>query len=59
MKAIANSSKVRPKKKHRFNAQAFLDSAGLARRVVEYRKSEKIYTQGESTENVLYIQEGG
>jgi CRP-like cAMP-binding protein len=59
MKAIANSSKVRPKKKNTFNAQAFLDSAGLARKVVKYQKSEKIYTQGESTENVLYIQEGG
>ena len=42
-----------------FNAQAFLDSAGVARRVVEYRKSEKIYSQGESTKSVLYIQKGG
>src|ERR1700686_799842 len=59
MKAIASSSKVRSKKKSTFNAQAFLDSAGLARKVVEYRRSETIYTQGESTENVLYIQKGG
>jgi CRP/FNR family cyclic AMP-dependent transcriptional regulator len=42
-----------------FNAQAFLHSAGLARKVVEYRKSETIYSQGEPTENVLYIQKGG
>jgi CRP/FNR family cyclic AMP-dependent transcriptional regulator len=41
-----------------FNAQAFLDSAGLARKVVEYTKSETIYSQGEPTENVLYIQKG-
>ena len=59
MKAITNSSKGQSKKKVRFNAQAFLDSAGLARKVVEYRRSETIYTQGESTENVLYIQKGG
>ena len=59
MKAIARSSNVRSKKKYSFNAQAFLDSAGLARKVVEYRKSEKIYTQGESARNVLYIQKGG
>jgi CRP/FNR family transcriptional regulator, cyclic AMP receptor protein len=59
MKAIASSSKVRSKKKHPFNAQTFLNSAGLARKVVEYRRSEKIYTQGESAEAVLYIQEGG
>jgi CRP/FNR family cyclic AMP-dependent transcriptional regulator len=59
MKAIASSSKVRSKKNPAFNAQAFLDSAGLARRIVEYRKSEKIYSQGESIKNVLYIQKGG
>jgi CRP/FNR family transcriptional regulator, cyclic AMP receptor protein len=52
-------SKIRPKKKNAFNAQAFLDSAGLARRVVEYQKSETIYSQGESTNDVLYIQKGG
>ena len=46
-------------KKRAFNAQAFLDSAGLARKVVEYRKSERIYTQGEPAGNVLYIQKGG
>jgi CRP/FNR family cyclic AMP-dependent transcriptional regulator len=59
MKAIASSSKVRSKKNPVFNAQAFLDSAGLARRVVEYRRSEKIYSQGESIKDVLYIQKGG
>jgi CRP/FNR family transcriptional regulator, cyclic AMP receptor protein len=42
-----------------FDAQAFLDSAGVSRRVVEYRKSQKIYSQGDPTENVMYIQKGG
>jgi CRP/FNR family transcriptional regulator, cyclic AMP receptor protein len=42
-----------------FDAQAFLDSAGVERRIVEYRKSQKIYSQGEPAKNVLYIQEGG
>ena len=41
-----------------FDAQAFLDSAGVARRIVEYRKSQKIYSQGEQAKNVLYIQKG-
>src|ERR1700674_2557503 len=59
MKAIPSSSKVRSKINPAFNAQAFLDSAGLARRVVEYRRSEKIYSQGESIKDVLYIQKGG
>jgi CRP/FNR family transcriptional regulator, cyclic AMP receptor protein len=59
MKRIASSRKVRSKKNPAFSAKAFLDSAGLARRIVEYRKSEKIYSQGESTNDVLYIQKGG
>jgi CRP-like cAMP-binding protein len=59
MKGIASSRKIRSKKNSAFNAQAFLDSAGLARKVVEYRTSETIYSQGESIEDVLYIQKGG
>src|SRR6202521_1656093 len=59
MKVTKSISKVRSKKNPVFNAQAFLDSAGLARRIVEYQKSDRIYSQGESTNDVLYIQKGG
>jgi CRP-like cAMP-binding protein len=63
MREASNPRKVKARRKSTrkpaFDAQAFLDSAGLARRVVEYRRSEKIYSQGESTNNVLYIQKGG
>src|SRR6202030_3403745 len=59
MKATRSSRKVRSKKNSAFNAQAFLDSAGLSRRIVEYQKSAKIYSQGESTSDILYIQKGG
>src|SRR6202035_5175215 len=54
-----NKAGIKFKGKSVFSAQAFLDSDGLARKVVEYRKSETIYSQGEPTENVLYIQKGG
>jgi CRP-like cAMP-binding protein len=47
------------KQKGAFNAQTFLDSAGIARRIVEYRRSETIFTQGDSCDSVLYIQKGG
>jgi CRP/FNR family transcriptional regulator, cyclic AMP receptor protein len=47
------------KQKSTFNAQAFLDSAGIARRIVEYRRAELIFTQGDPGESVLYIQKGG
>src|SRR5713101_5977676 len=41
-----------------FNVQAFLDSAGIARRIVEYRQADVIFTQGGPCESVLYIQKG-
>src|SRR6476660_4303963 len=41
-----------------FNAQAFLDSAGVARKVAEYRRGEVIFTQGDPCKHVLYIQKG-
>jgi CRP-like cAMP-binding protein len=42
-----------------FNAQAFLDTAGIARKVMEYRRNESIYSQGQPAETVMYIQKGG
>jgi CRP-like cAMP-binding protein len=41
-----------------FNAQAFLDSAGLSRKIVKYRRGERIFTQGDPAEHVLYLQRG-
>jgi CRP/FNR family transcriptional regulator, cyclic AMP receptor protein len=63
MQVIASSSKIKsklkPREKRAFNVQAFLDSAGLARRIVEYRRSQKIYAQGDPASSVMYIQKGG
>jgi CRP/FNR family cyclic AMP-dependent transcriptional regulator len=42
-----------------FNAQAFLDSAGVARKVVEFPKKSAIFGQGDTAKHVMYIQEGG
>src|ERR1700674_5831809 len=42
-----------------FDAQAFLNSAGVARKVVEYRSSQKVYTQGGLATSVMYLQKGG
>jgi CRP/FNR family cyclic AMP-dependent transcriptional regulator len=42
-----------------FNAQAFLDSAGVARRVKAFKRAEIVYTQGDAAKSVLYLQEGG
>jgi CRP/FNR family transcriptional regulator, cyclic AMP receptor protein len=63
MQAIASSSKtkssIKLKEKRAFNVQAFLDSAGLAREIVQYRRSQQIYAQGEPATSVMYIQNGG
>jgi CRP-like cAMP-binding protein len=50
---------MKSKQKGPFNAQAFLDSAGIARKIVEYRRAEVIFAQGDPCEHVLYIQSGG
>jgi CRP/FNR family transcriptional regulator, cyclic AMP receptor protein len=42
-----------------FSAEAFLNSAGVAKRVVKYARDETIFVQGETCEGVLYIQTGG
>jgi CRP/FNR family transcriptional regulator, cyclic AMP receptor protein len=42
-----------------FNVQAFLDSAGIARKIAKYQRDEVIFTQGDPCEHVLYIQKGG
>jgi len=47
------------KKSRAFDAKAFLNSSGMARKTVEYRRSEKIYSQGEPATSVMYIQKGG
>jgi CRP-like cAMP-binding protein len=52
-------SNIKLKQNLGFDAQAFLDSAGVARRVVEYRRSQKIYSQGDPATSVMYVQKGG
>jgi CRP/FNR family transcriptional regulator, cyclic AMP receptor protein len=59
MEAIASSSKAQFNKKHIFNSRAYLASSGVARKVAEYQRSEKAYSQGEPATSVLYIQKGG
>jgi CRP-like cAMP-binding protein len=42
-----------------FNAQAFLDSAGVSKTSEDYARGEGIFAQGDSCDHVLYIQTGG
>jgi len=47
-----------PKPKRLFDAQAFLESAGLSRRIVEYPSGATIFAQGDACDHVLYVQKG-
>src|ERR1700740_1752078 len=53
-KKLTNNSKA-----GLFNAQDFLDTAGGARKVMEYSRGESIYSQGEAASTVMYVQKGG
>ena len=50
---------MKPQSGVAFDARAFLDSAGIDRKVVEYRRAEVIFAQGDPSRDVLYIQKGG
>ena len=45
--------------KARFNAQTFLASAGVAKRIHNFARSEVIFSQGDPCDSVMYIQDGG
>ena len=57
----ANNANPKPlsKKKDAFDAQTFLDSAGVAKKVKEFKGADVIYTQGDAAKGVLYLREGG
>ena len=44
---------------HPFSARMFLESAGLAKKLVEYRRGEAIFSQGDACQHVMYIHKGG
>jgi CRP/FNR family transcriptional regulator, cyclic AMP receptor protein len=52
-------TKSTSKKKHVFNAQAFLESVGVQRIIKEFKKGDVVYSQGDAARNVMYLREGG
>jgi CRP/FNR family cyclic AMP-dependent transcriptional regulator len=56
---------MRPKKPHvppkappGFDVEAYLESAGEARKVVHYRKGAVVFSQGDTGDDVRYLQKG-
>ena len=41
-----------------FNTQAVLDSTGIDKKIVEYRRADVIFAQGDPSQHVLYLQQG-
>jgi len=56
---VSRSARTDALKKPAFSVKAFLDSAGLGRRVARFRGKEAIFSQGDPADSVLYIQDGG
>jgi len=47
------------RKRSTFNAEAFLNSTGVARTITEFRKKEALFSQGDACKTIMYIQKGG
>jgi CRP/FNR family transcriptional regulator, cyclic AMP receptor protein len=45
-------------KKSTFDAQVFLDSVGVSRKIEEFRKKQTIFSQGDAADSVMYVQKG-
>ena len=42
-----------------FDPQVFLDTAGISRKIAEYRRGESIFAQGDAADSVMYVHQGG
>src|ERR1700730_11326128 len=49
---------MKVKQKRAFNADSFLRSAGAGKKIVSYQRRDVIFSQGDPSESVVYIQEG-
>ena len=50
---------TRPTKAADFSVQEFLDSAGIAKKVMQFHRDETVFTQGDVCDHVWYIRSGG
>jgi len=58
MEAITSSTKINSNNGRTFNTRTFLDSACVAKKVVQLQRSQQAYAQGDPATSVMYIQEG-
>src|ERR1700676_4695990 len=62
MQVIAGSKNIKSQtnstQKNAFDAQAFLVSSGIARRIAEFPRKATIFAQGDPAKTVMYVQQG-
>ncbi len=58
-KTSAKKAAATPASQPAFDLRAFLDTAGLSRKILSFRAAEIIYSQGDPAKGVYYIQKGG
>jgi CRP-like cAMP-binding protein len=51
--------RIKRSKKNRFDPIRFLATEGTGRQLREFRRNERIFSQGEPAESLMYIQKGG
>jgi CRP-like cAMP-binding protein len=49
---------MKRKQKNAFDAQTFLESVGVSRKVTEFLENQPIFTQGDAADSVMYVQKG-
>ncbi len=57
MRRSKTGSRPKPKTPS-FDAQAYLDSAGITKKIVPYAPADVIFSQGDASDSVMYIQKG-
>jgi CRP/FNR family cyclic AMP-dependent transcriptional regulator len=55
---MTTKQKTKNAKSGSFDVKAYLDLAGVARRILEFPKKETVFSQGDACTTVLYIQSG-
>ena len=49
---------MRTPRTQRFNLHAFLSTGGLGKKIVQYRNKQVVFSQGDPSSKVFYIQKG-
>ena len=50
--------KKKPKVNRSFSVAKYLETAGVKRKIAQFRKGQTIFTQGDASDSVLYLQAG-